>query len=82
MCFNRCSAPHGAPRTDNISDGSMRSHTLRGLNEDSRYTIIVRAFNNEGSTMETIMADTLTSGRNENFFTLLVKFSFIPSTQC
>ena len=55
---NRCSAPQGAPRTDTISDGSMRSHTLRGLNEDSNYNITVRAFNAAGSTMATITADT------------------------
>ena len=55
---NRCSAPQGAPRTDTISDGSMRSHTLRGLNEDSNYTITVRAINTAGSTMATITADT------------------------
>ena len=58
---NRCSAPQGAPRTDTISDGSTRS-TLRDLNEDSRYTITVRAISTAGSTMETITADTLTSG--------------------
>ena len=59
---NRCSAPQGAPRTDTISDGSMRSHTLRDLNEDSSYTIIVRAINTVGSTMTTIIANTLTTG--------------------
>ena len=57
----RCSAPQGAPRTDTISDGSVRSHTLRNLNEDSSYTITVRAINTAGSTMATITADTLTS---------------------
>jgi predicted phage tail protein len=47
----------------NISDASsVRSHTLRGLNEDSRYTITVRAINTVGSTMATTSADTLTSG--------------------
>ena len=59
---NRCSAPQGATQTDMISDSSMRSHTLRDLNEDSSYTITVRAINDEGSTMATIMADTVTSG--------------------
>ena len=69
---NRCSAPQGAPRTDTISDGSMRSHTLRDLNEDSSYTITVRAINTAGSTMETITADTLTSGEINifNFYCL------------
>ena len=40
----------------------MRSHTLSNLNEDSRYTIVVRAINTAGSTNATITADTLTSG--------------------
>ena len=62
---NRCSAPQGAPRTDTISDGSMRSHTLRDLNEDSSYTITVRAINDEGSTMATITVDTLTAGESD-----------------
>ena len=59
----RCSAPQGAVRTDNISDGSVRSHTLRSLNEDSTYTITVRAINNVDSTSATVMAETLTSGK-------------------
>ena len=59
---NRCSTP-GASRTDTISDGSMRSYTLRGLNEDSNYTITVRAINAAESTMATVTANTLTSGR-------------------
>ena len=67
---NRCSAPQGSPCTDRISEGSMRSHTLRDLNEDSRYTITVRAINTAGSTMEAIMANTLTSGRTKSFFHL------------
>ena len=58
----RCSAPQGAPRTDTISDGSVRSHTLTNLNEDSSYTITLRAINTAGSTMDTITADSLTAG--------------------
>ena len=58
---NGCSAI-GGPVTVTISDGSMRSHTLRNLNEDSRYTITVRAINTAGSAMATVTADTLTSG--------------------
>ena len=58
----RCSAPQGASRTDTISNGSVRSHTLRNLNEDSSYTITVRAINTIGSTLDTIRADTLTTG--------------------
>ena len=49
----RCPAPQGAPRTDTISDGSMRSYTLNGLNEDSRYTITVTAINIAGTRMVT-----------------------------
>jgi predicted phage tail protein len=47
----------------NMLDGSsVRSHTLTGLNEDSRYTITVRAINTMGSAIATVTADTLTSG--------------------
>ena len=59
---NRCSDTPSAQRTDNITAGSTRSHTLTGLNEDSNYSITVRAINNEGSTMATVSADTMTSG--------------------
>ena len=59
---NRCST-RGVSRTDTISDGSMRSYTLRVLNEDSNYTITVRAVNSAESTMATVTANTLTSGR-------------------
>ena len=60
---NRCSAQPGPQRTDTITAGSTRSHTLTGLNEDSRYSITVRAINNEGSTNATVSADTMTSGK-------------------
>ena len=59
---NRCSALQGASHTDTITDGSVRTHTLSNLNEDSSYTITVRAINIAGSTMATIRADTLTDG--------------------
>ena len=59
---NRCSAPPGAQRTDTITAGFTRSHTLTGLNEDSNYSITVRAINNEGSIMATVSANTMTSG--------------------
>ena len=80
---NMCSAPQGASHTDTISDGSMRSHTLRDLNEDSSYTITVRAINTAGSTMETITADTLTSGEIEKILLDLIfnAYAFIISTQ-
>ena len=58
---NRCS-DKGHQRTDDITDNSTRSHTLTGLNEDSNYSITVRAINNEGSTNATVSANTLTSG--------------------
>ena len=60
----RCPAPQGEPRTDTIFDGTMRSHTLRGLNEDSSYTITVRAINIAGTRMVTSMAETGQSGKN------------------
>ena len=59
---NRCST-RGASRTDTISDVSVRSYTLRDLNEDSNYTITVRTINAAESTMSTVTANTLTSGR-------------------
>jgi ferredoxin-NADP reductase len=41
----------------------MRSYTLSGLNEDSSYTITVRAINTAGSSMVTsVMGDTSTAG--------------------
>ena len=52
----------GGPFSVNISDGSIISHTLDDLNEDSSYTITVGAINTAGSTMATTTADTLTSG--------------------
>ena len=58
---NRCST-RGASRTDTISDISVRSYTLRDLNEDSNYTITVRAINAAESTMSTVTSNTLTSG--------------------
>ena len=66
----RCSAPQGAPRNETISDGSMRSYTLTGLNEDSSYTITVKAINITGSTVATVTADnsTLSSGEKEMLY--------------
>ena len=59
----RCSAPPGASRTDSISDG-RRSHTLSGLNEDSDYTITVRAMNDVGSSMATTTTGTTDTSGN------------------
>ena len=53
----------GGPFDVIISNGSVRSHTLRDLNEDSNYTITVRAINTAGSTTATISVNTLTSGK-------------------
>ena len=52
----------GGPITINI-DGVIRSYTLEDLNEDSSYTITVRAINSAETTTATVTADTLTSGR-------------------
>jgi predicted phage tail protein len=59
---NRCSDT-GGPVTANITNGSMRSYTLNNLNEDSRYTITVRAINTVGSTRATVIGATKTSGK-------------------
>jgi hypothetical protein len=55
----------GGPVTVNITDGSVRAYTLDNLNEDSRYTIIIRAINTEGFTMATVIANTSTTGECE-----------------
>ena len=60
----RCSAPAGASRTDSISDGRRRSHTLRGLNQDSDYTITVRVINDVGSSMATTTRGTTDTSGN------------------
>jgi hypothetical protein len=57
----KCSST-GGPVTVDINS-SMTSHTLRGLNEDSSYTITVKAINTVGSTMATVTAETLASGQ-------------------
>ena len=46
----------------NISNGSVRSYILRDLSEDSNYIITVTAINTVGSTNDTIVEDTPTSG--------------------
>jgi hypothetical protein len=61
---NRCLAPQGALAMETISDGSMRMHTLTELNEDSNYTIVVRAINPQGYTVATTTVDTSTSGNS------------------
>ncbi len=58
----RCAAPQGANMTV-ILNGTMRTHTLENLNEDSTYRITVTAINNEGETMSTTTADTGTSSK-------------------
>ena len=57
---NTCTAPAGSGIV-NISDGTRRSHTLSGLNEDSQYTITVTAVNNEGATENATEAQTFIS---------------------
>ena len=54
---NTCTASAGSGMVT-ISDGTRRSHTLSGLNEDSHYTITVTAINSEGQTMATTTANT------------------------
>ena len=71
----RCSASPSASHTDSISDGTMRSHTLSGLNEDSDYTITVRAINDAGSSMATTTATTDTSGNHMNLIITILHVS-------
>ena len=57
---NTCTAPAVSGMVT-INNGDTRAQTLRGLNEDSQYTITVTAVNSEGSTENTTTASTLTS---------------------
>ena len=68
---NTCTAPAGSSMVT-ISDGTRRSHTLSGLNEDSQYTITVTAINSEGSTENITTANTLTSSENKVVYGLLL----------
>ena len=61
---NTCTAPAESDMVT-ISDGTRRSHTLSGLNEDSQYTITVTAINSEGATENITTANTLTSSEND-----------------
>lgn len=47
-----------------ISDGSLRSYTLRNLSEDSTYTITIRAIRSGLSGVATTTADTQISGEH------------------
>ncbi len=60
--IRRCSASPG--QSMNTISGSARSYNLMSLNEDSTYTITVTAINDEGSRLNTITADTSTSGNH------------------
>ena len=71
---NGCSAT-GGPLADTISDGSMRSYTLRNLNEDSSYTITVRAFNTVGSAMAMTTGSTSTAGNWNTLNDIIFKFT-------
>ena len=62
---NACRATGSDMET--ISDGTRRSHTLSGLNEDSQYTITVRAINSEGNTSNITTATTSTSSENNGY---------------
>ena len=72
----------GGPFSVNISDGAIGLYTLRGLNEDSSYTITVGAINTAGSTMATTTVDTMTSGEticNSIVYLLIHLVSAVPS---
>ena len=62
---NRC-LEQGPSMIETITRGSARrTHILSDLNEDSSYTITVRAINTVGLTMDTITADTLTASKEK-----------------
>jgi hypothetical protein len=60
--INRC-LDVGGPVMVYINDGSVRVYTMDNLNEESRYTITVRAINTEGSRIASVTANTLTAGK-------------------
>ena len=63
---NTCTDPAGSGMVT-ISDGTRRSHTLSGLNEDSQYTITVTAINSVGNTSNITTASTLASSICDNY---------------
>ena len=65
---NFCKAPASSTMMDIISNGTVRSHILSGLNEDSEYNITVRAINSEGSTMATITVNTESVSKIKGFY--------------
>ena len=65
---NTCIAPAGSGMVT-ISDGTRRSHTLSGLNEDSQYTITVTGINSEGRTSNT--ARRITTSTSSELYTAL-----------
>ena len=62
---NTCTATGSGMVT--ITDGDMRAYTLSDLNEDSQYTITVRAINSEGNTSNITTATTSTSSENNAY---------------
>ena len=60
---NRC-LETGEPETVPIAGNTVLPYTLRGLNEDSSYTITVRVINTTGSTDATTTGNTLIAGRS------------------
>ena len=65
---NTCTATAGSGMVT-ISDGTRRSHTLSGLNEDSQYTITVTAINHQGRTSNT--ARRITTSTSSELYTAL-----------
>jgi hypothetical protein len=59
--INECSEA-GSFSIVNVSDGSVMSHSLSDLNEDSSYTITVRAISTMGSITATVTTNTSTTG--------------------
>ena len=78
----RCSPAISGSGTDSISDGRRRSHTLSGLNEDSDYTITVRAINDVGSSMATTTRGTTDTSGNYNLYIALYLMNYLYSSQC
>lgn len=69
----------GRPLTDNITDNTI-PYMLENLNEDSIYTITVRAINIAGSANATVIGETRTSGESHQLHELTVKLMFMANS--
>ena len=71
-----CSAMQSTPLSYIMLNSTVRSYILKNANEDSSYTITVRAINTIGSSKNMTTVDTPTAGMKiYNFVTILLLFT-------